>query len=66
MLALHGAHDTQVPESQSSRLVAKLREQRSPVEYILFPDEGHGFRREENRVRATLAITKLFVKHLTS
>lgn len=63
-LVLHGAHDTQVPERQSSRLVAKLREQRTPVDYILFPDEGHIFRKSANRVRATMAITEWFTKRL--
>ena len=63
-LVLHGAHDTQVPEWQSSRLVAKLREQRTSVDYIVFPDEGHIFRKEANRVRATLAITKWFASRL--
>jgi dipeptidyl aminopeptidase/acylaminoacyl peptidase len=35
-----------------------------PVEYVLFPDEGHGFRKTDNRIRATVAIVRWFEKHL--
>jgi len=64
-LVLHGAQDSQVAERQSSRLVERLRAQRTPVEYILFPDEGHIFRRHANRVRATMAIAEWFSKRLS-
>ena len=35
-----------------------------PVEYVLFPDEGHGWRKTANRITSTVAITKFFVKYL--
>jgi hypothetical protein len=34
------------------------------LEYVLFPDEGHGFRKLANRVTSTVAITRFFVKYL--
>jgi dipeptidyl aminopeptidase/acylaminoacyl peptidase len=35
-----------------------------PVEYVLFPDEGHGWRKTPNRIRSTVAIVRWFEKHL--
>ena len=49
-LVLHGANDTNVPVYEAEQVVEKLRERGVPVEYILFPDEGHGFRKEGNRL----------------
>lgn len=63
-LVLHGANDTNVPVQEAEQVVAALRERYLPVEYILFPDEGHGFYNEKNRVRAAAAIVNWFVKYL--
>ena len=35
-----------------------------PVEYVLFPDEGHGWRKTPNRIRSTVSIVRFFEKHL--
>jgi dipeptidyl aminopeptidase/acylaminoacyl peptidase len=35
-----------------------------PVEYVLFPDEGHGFRELPNRIRSTVSTVEFFVKYL--
>jgi dipeptidyl aminopeptidase/acylaminoacyl peptidase len=35
-----------------------------PVEYVLFPDEGHGFRKASNHVRSASAIVGWFAEHL--
>ena len=63
-LVLHGANDTNVPVQEAEQVVAALRERELPVEYILFPDEGHGFYNEKNRVAAAVAIVNWFVKYL--
>jgi len=46
----HGANDTNVPVIEAEQIVNNLRSRGVPVEYILFPDEGHGFRRMSNRI----------------
>ncbi len=63
-LVLHGANDTNVPVVEADQVVERLRERQVPVEYILFPDEGHGFQRTENRIRSTVATVEWFATHL--
>ena len=63
-LVLHGANDTNVPVHEAEQVVEKLRERNVPVEYMLFPDEGHGFRKQENRIATALAIVSWFGKYL--
>ena len=63
-LVLHGANDTNVPVYEAEQVVTTLRGRGIPVEYILFPDEGHGFRIEANRITAADAIVSWFTTHL--
>ena len=63
-LVLHGANDTNVPVVEAEQVVEKLRDRGVPVEYILFPDEGHGFRKEKNRIATAIAIVRWFVEYL--
>ncbi len=63
-LVLHGANDTNVPVYEAEQVVKKLRERQIPVEYILFPDEGHGFHNEDNRIAAATAIVNWFRQYL--
>jgi dipeptidyl aminopeptidase/acylaminoacyl peptidase len=44
--------------------VGHLKQRGVPVEYILFPDEGHGWRKTPNRVRSTVAMVEFFRKYL--
>ncbi|MEM1248186.1 MAG: S9 family peptidase [Acidobacteriota bacterium] len=64
LLVLHGANDTNVPVVEADQVVETLRKRRVPVDYILFPDEGHGFRKEVNRLRSTTATVDWFAKYL--
>jgi dipeptidyl aminopeptidase/acylaminoacyl peptidase len=64
-IVLHGANDTNVPVVEAEQTVESLKRRGLPVEYVLFPDEGHGFRKTHNRVRATVATVRWFVRHLT-
>lgn len=64
LLVMHGANDTNVPVVEAEQVVAALKKRGVPVEYVLFPDEGHGWRKQANRVRSTVEMTAFFVKHL--
>lgn len=41
-----------------------MRDDKKPVEYIVFPDEGHGFARPENNLRFMAATEQFLAKHL--
>ena len=63
-LVLHGANDTNVPVVEAEQVVESLKRRRVPVEYVLFADEGHGFRKLPNRVRSTLETVRWFERYL--
>jgi dipeptidyl aminopeptidase/acylaminoacyl peptidase len=64
LIVLHGANDTNVPLVEAEQIVAELKRRDIPVEYVLFPDEGHGWRKLPNRVRSTTEIVKFFDQRL--
>ena len=66
MLVVQGANDPRVLQVESDELVAAVRENEVPVEYVLFPDEGHGFRRKENRITASEAYITFLDQYLKS
>ncbi len=51
LLIAQGANDPRVKQAESEQIVAALKAKGKPVEYLLFPDEGHGFARPENRLK---------------
>jgi dipeptidyl aminopeptidase/acylaminoacyl peptidase len=59
-IVLHGANDTNVPVVEAEQVVENLKRRGVPVEYILFPDEGHGWRKTPNRIRSTVEVTRWF------
>ena len=61
---MHGANDTNVPVVEAEQVVGSLKKRDIEVQYILFPDEGHGWRKQANRVRSTLELTRFFRTHL--
>ncbi len=65
-LVLHGANDTNVPVVEAEQVVDSLKKRGVPVEYVLFPDEGHGFRKTPNRVRSTVAVVEWFDRYLNA
>ncbi len=50
LLIAQGANDPRVKQAESDQIVAAMKESGVPVTYLLFPDEGHGFRRPENNL----------------
>ncbi|HEY1334919.1 MAG TPA: prolyl oligopeptidase family serine peptidase, partial [Myxococcaceae bacterium] len=64
-IVLHGANDTNVPVVEAEQVVSTLKKNGVPVEYVLFPDEGHGFRKLPNRVRASVEMTTFFLRYLS-
>ncbi len=63
-IVLHGANDTNVPVIEAEQVVESLKKRGIPVEYVLFPDEGHGWDKEVNKVRSTVAIVEWFERYL--
>ncbi|MFN7133229.1 MAG: alpha/beta hydrolase family protein, partial [Myxococcales bacterium] len=49
---------------ESDGLVESALHNGAPVEYVVFDDEGHGFRKKENRVRASEAYLRFLEAHL--
>ncbi|MDQ3206944.1 MAG: S9 family peptidase [Pseudomonadota bacterium] len=66
MLVVQGANDPRVLQVESDELVAAVKARGVPVEYLLFPDEGHGFLRKENRISASEAYLSFLDRHIGS
>lgn len=64
LLVVQGKNDPRVLQVESDELVEKVRAAGVPVEYVLFDDEGHGFRRKENRIRASEAYLDFLDAHV--
>jgi dipeptidyl aminopeptidase/acylaminoacyl peptidase len=64
LMVQHGANDTNVPVIEAEQIVRVLKDRGLPVEYILFPDEGHGWRKASNRVRSVTSMVEFFHRHL--
>ena len=64
LLVIQGANDPRVLKVESDELVAAVRANNVPVDYIVFPDEGHGFTGRANRVRAQEAYLAFLDKNV--
>jgi dipeptidyl aminopeptidase/acylaminoacyl peptidase len=64
LLVIQGANDPRVKKAESDQIVVALRERGFPVEYIVAPDEGHGFARPVNNMAVFAAAEKFLAKHL--
>ena len=64
LLVIQGANDPRVNKNESDQIVAALRDRGFPVEYIVAPDEGHGFARPVNNMASFAAAEKFLAKHL--
>jgi dipeptidyl aminopeptidase/acylaminoacyl peptidase len=64
LMVVQGANDPRVNKAESDQIVIALRERGFPVEYIVAPDEGHGFARPVNNMAMFAAAEKFLAKHL--
>ena len=64
LIVLQGAQDPRVLQVESDEIVAGVRENGVPVEYVLFEDEGHGFVKKENQIEAYSRIISFLDEHL--
>ena len=63
-LVIQGANDPRVLQVESDELVAAIQANEVPVEYIVFPDEGHGFRKRVNQITASDAYVQFLDTYL--
>jgi len=64
LLIAQGANDPRVKESESEQIVAAMKTNGIDHEYLLFPDEGHGFAKPENRLKFYAAAERFLAKHM--
>jgi dienelactone hydrolase len=64
LMIAQGANDPRVNHAESEQIVVALRDRGFPVEYLLIPDEGHGFARPVNNMASIMATEQFFAKYL--
>jgi dipeptidyl aminopeptidase/acylaminoacyl peptidase len=64
LLIAQGANDPRVKQAESEQIVAALVEAGIEHEYMLFPDEGHGFAKPENRIKFYAAAERFLARYL--
>jgi dipeptidyl aminopeptidase/acylaminoacyl peptidase len=65
LLILHGDRDPRVPPIESAQVAETMREAGLAHEYVVYPGEGHGFRKREHRLDCYRRILAWFTRHLT-
>ena len=64
MLVVQGANDPRVLQMESNELVAAVRTNDVPVRYLVYPNEGHEFKKLENRISASEAYVRFLDQYL--
>jgi dipeptidyl aminopeptidase/acylaminoacyl peptidase len=64
LLVIQGANDPRVNKRESDQIVIALRDRGFPVEYMVAPDEGHGFARPVNNMAMFASAEKFLAKYL--
>jgi len=64
LMVLQGANDPRVLQVESDEIVAAVKQNGVPVEYVIFDDEGHGFLKKENQIKGYGQILEFLDKYL--
>jgi len=64
LMVVQGANDPRVNVRESNQIVAAVRDNGKPVEYLVAPDEGHGFARPINNLALVTEMEKFFARYL--
>ena len=64
LIVFQGANDVRVLQAESDEIVAGVKKNGVPVEYVLYPDEGHGFVKKENQITTSKRTLEFLDKHL--
>jgi dipeptidyl aminopeptidase/acylaminoacyl peptidase len=60
LLVIQGANDPRVKKQESDQIVVAARENNVPTQYLVAPEEGHGFRKEDNRLAVAAQLERFF------
>lgn len=64
VMVLQGANDPRVLQVESDEIVAAIKANNVPAEYVVFPDEGHGFVKKENEIKGYSKVLTFLDQHL--
>jgi dipeptidyl aminopeptidase/acylaminoacyl peptidase len=64
LLIGQGANDPRVKQAEADQIVQAMQAKKIPVCYVLYPDEGHGFARPENRLSFNAVAEAFLAQHL--
>jgi prolyl oligopeptidase len=64
LLVIQGANDPRVLKVESDEIVAAVKKNGVPVEYLVFDDEGHGFQKRKNNIAAAEKYVAFFNRYL--
>ncbi|HKO63295.1 MAG TPA: S9 family peptidase, partial [Pyrinomonadaceae bacterium] len=64
LIVLQGANDPRVIKAESDEIVENIKKRNGVVEYVLFDNEGHGFTKKANEIRAYKAVLDFLDRHL--
>jgi dipeptidyl aminopeptidase/acylaminoacyl peptidase len=63
-MVLQGQNDPRVIKAESDDIVAAVKKNGVPVEYVVFANEGHGFTKKKNQIEGYSAVLNFLEKYL--
>ncbi len=66
VMVLQGANDVRVLKIESDEIIDAMKKNNVPVEYVVFPDEGHGFVKKENEIKGYGGVLKFLDAYMKS